>query len=80
LRSVGLTPHDATHTHPRQRSPRPGRVARTGLPSDERSPDVPSLRMPHRVRGEALLGSVEPPEERTIEYNEEALRRFEEDP
>jgi hypothetical protein len=32
-----------------------------------------------RVRGEAPLGSVEPPEERTIEYDEGALRHFEED-
>jgi hypothetical protein len=31
------------------------------------------------ARGEAPLGSIEPPEERTIEYEEEALRHFEGD-
>jgi superfamily II DNA or RNA helicase len=31
------------------------------------------------ARGEAPLGFAEPPEERTIKYDEEALRHFEED-
>ena len=40
---------------------------------------LPTYRAIGYARGEAPLGSVEPPEERTIEYDEEALRHFEVD-
>jgi superfamily II DNA or RNA helicase len=40
---------------------------------------LPTYRAIGYARGEAPLGFAEPPEERTIEYDEEALRHFEED-
>ena len=40
---------------------------------------LPTYRAIGYARGEAPLGFVEPPEERTIEYDEEALRHFEGD-
>jgi superfamily II DNA or RNA helicase len=40
---------------------------------------LPTYRAIGYARGEAPLGFAEPPEERTIEYDEEALRHFDED-
>jgi superfamily II DNA or RNA helicase len=40
---------------------------------------LPTYRAIGYARGEAPLGFAEPPEERTIEYDEEALRHFEDD-
>jgi len=40
---------------------------------------LPTYRAVGYARGEAPLGFAEPPEERTIEYDEEALRHFEDD-